>query len=160
MRPTMSRSRLALAALLTHACALTGYDFDDYERATMNGDQREGDGGDGDSAGDESAGDDSETGGAGTEPAGPLVASIFGVGGDDSARAGAANNGSANDGIGGADAAAGQNTGGDRACRPRDCFEQGLPCGLADDACGRPLDCGACFWWFQECRPNRCEIPE
>jgi hypothetical protein len=154
MRALTSRSWLALAALVTHACALTGYDFSDYERATTKDEPRTGAGGDGaggDGTGADSGRGESETAGVGTQPPDPLVASTFGVG-DDSGAAGA----SANNGVGGE--AAGQNT--DGACQPRDCFEQGLSCGPTDDRCGRPLDCGTCFWWFQECRQNRCEIPQ
>ena len=44
-------------------------------------------------------------------------------------------------------------------CAPRGCFELGLACGPASDGCGQPLDCGPCFWWFQECVENRCEVP-
>ena len=44
-------------------------------------------------------------------------------------------------------------------CEPRGCFELGLACGPAYDGCGQPLDCGPCFWWFQECVENRCEVP-
>lgn len=150
MRVRVSRTWLSLTACLTGSCALTGYDFGDYEPAPVNGDQRPGAGGetlDDESLGGRRLRGRSETGGAAGEPAGDgaveLVSSAFGVGGAVAANAGAG---------------AGQNTG--RPCQPRSCFEQGLLCGPALDTCGQPLDCGVCFWWFQECHQNRCEIPE
>lgn len=157
MRAFVSRSWPALAALFINACALAGYDFGDYRGATVNGEASAGAEHDGDTgaSGGESelgtAGRDSGSGNGGgsAEPAGPLVtASTFGVGGE---TAGGDNTGGSTD-AGGAS--------GSGACEPRGCFEQGLVCGPADDGCGRPLDCGGCFWWFQECRQNRCEIPE
>ena len=47
------------------------------------------------------------------------------------------------------------------ACQPLDCLQLQTECGVvADDGCGNPLDCGSCFWWFEECRQNVCEITE
>jgi hypothetical protein len=143
VRAVVARPWLALAALLTSACALTGYDFGDYRGATGNREPSAAAG----------AGGESEAGSGGSEPTGPLVTTAFGVGGESLGTAGAGES------VGGAGTAgAAQNVGG--ACEPRGCFEQGLVCGPADDGCGQPLDCGGCFWWFQQCRQNRCEIPE
>jgi len=29
---------------------------------------------------------------------------------------------------------------------------------VTDDGCGGPLDCGGCFWWFQDCQQNVCQF--
>ena len=33
------------------------------------------------------------------------------------------------------------------SCEPLTCAHQGLDCGLTDDGCGQPLDCGVCGQW-------------
>ncbi|CAN0533235.1 unnamed protein product, partial [Laminaria digitata] len=33
------------------------------------------------------------------------------------------------------------------SCEPLSCAHQGLDCGLTDDGCGQPLDCGVCGQW-------------
>lgn len=142
MRAVVSRPWLAVLGLLPSACALAGYDFGDYERASTNheesttGGVAEAAAGEAGEAGEAAGGQMSAMGGtasAGTGSVGP-VASTFGAGGESTGS----------------------------ACQPQGCFEQQLECGLAPsgDGCGQPLDCGACFWWFQECRQNRCEITE
>lgn len=137
---------LAALGLLTGACALAGYDFSDYERAPVTTST-----GGGDSAG-------SANGIATT--ATPFAS----AGGDTSAAAGQGASGEVTSSTAGAPGASGASGGAGEEptpfCVPRSCFELGLACGPADDGCGQPLDCGACFWWFQECVENRCEIPQ
>jgi hypothetical protein len=58
---------------------------------------------------------------------------------------------------------AGGNPGGEAgaaACQPRGCSILPASCGVLDDGCGTPLDCGQCFWWFEECRQHLCQIPQ
>jgi hypothetical protein len=132
------QSWLALFGLVSSACALAGYDFGDYEQAQVSTD-------DGASAG---------AGGADTTASNPVlpIASTFGVGGETAGE-------TAGESTGG-QGAGGESAGG--ACEPQSCFQQQLECGQVPtgDGCGQPLDCGACFWWFQECRLNRCKIAE
>lgn len=143
MRAVTSHLWFAALGLLTGACALAGYDFGDYERAPAT----------------------TSPGAAGTAGSGSsisITATPFasaagetsaaagqGAGGDDQiSRAGASSE------------AGGPGEGPTPLCVPRGCFELGLACGPAADGCGLPLDCGPCFWWFQECVDNRCKIPE
>ena len=132
-----STSRLWLAALglLTGACALAGYDFGDYERAPVT----------------------TSVGGAataGSANAISITATPFASAGGEAGASGGAT------GASGASGAPGEEP--TPFCEPRSCFALGLACGPAPsgDDCGQPLDCGPCFWWFQECVENRCEIPE
>jgi hypothetical protein len=144
-------SRLCFAALglLTGACALAGYDFGDYERAPAT----------------------TTTGGAdaaGSANGIATTATPFAhAGGDTSTAAGQGAGGEATGRAAGAASATGASGAAGGAaeeptpfCVPRGCFELGLACGPAHDGCGQTLDCGACFWWFQECVENRCEIPQ
>jgi hypothetical protein len=148
MGAATSRLWFAALGLLTGACALAGYDFGDYERAPVAA-----------STGGDSAG--SANGIATT--ATPFAS----AGGNTSTAAGQGAGGDSTvSASGGASASGAPSTsGGAREeptpfCVPRGCFELELACGPADDGCGQPLDCGACFWWFQKCVENRCEIPE
>ncbi|HEX2871547.1 MAG TPA: hypothetical protein VHP33_09830 [Polyangiaceae bacterium] len=144
MLAVTSRLWFAALGLVTGACALAGYDFGDYERAPVT----------------------TSAGGADTAGSGiSLTATPFASGGDDaSSTAGHGAGGDETSGGAGAPGASGASGAFGEAptpvCVPRGCFELGLACGPADDGCGRPLDCGPCFWWFQECVENRCEIPE
>jgi hypothetical protein len=113
---------LVLPALVTSACALAGYDFDDYQRG----------------AADEPTATTYSSGGAADEP----TATTYSSGG--------ASNVSSEAGQSGA--------GG--ACEPRGCSLLPASCGVIDDGCGAPLDCGQCLWWFEECRHQLCEIVE
>ena len=130
MRAVALLPRLALFGLVPSACALAGYDFGDYQRAPINDEPNP--------SGD--AGD-----GGARNNTGPVTATAFGVGGQGTAGDGEANGGERN-----------------TTCAPQTCLDQELECGPSPsgDGCGQPLDCGACFWWFQVCRQNRCEISE
>lgn len=130
MRAATSPLWLAALGLLAGACALAGYDFGDYERAPVAGSVDDSGGG-------------GVTSAAGAGPANDATATAFPAAG-----------GEAGDG------GAGPESTTFGTCEPRGCFELGLACGPAEDSCGQPLDCGPCFWWFQECVENRCEIPE
>jgi hypothetical protein len=114
-------------ALATDACALTGYDFGDYERA-------------GSATNATAAGAAGEAGRANDVT--PFSVGLSGAG----------------------DGGAGGAGDPDAACEPQTCFALGLECGpgpqYGKDGCGAELDCGGCFWWFQECRQNTCVIPE
>lgn len=147
MRAATSRLWLATLGLLTGACALAGYDFGDYERAPVTTSAS--------AAGTSGSANASTltTPSIGGEPSGASGRSTAG-----DAASGTAGEAPAN--AAGAGGAAGAEPTPFGACEPRSCFELGLACGPADDGCGQPLDCGACFWWFQECVENRCEIPE
>jgi hypothetical protein len=59
---------------------------------------------------------------------------------------------------GGAGGARGGGEGEGGSCQPRGCFEAQAMCGRLDDGCGAELDCGQCFWWFEQCLENRCAI--
>jgi hypothetical protein len=133
MAPRRFRTWLVLTGIATSACALTGYDFGDYQRATPSG----------------------SAAGEASEPS----ASTFGIGGETGA-AGASSEtndgGRAGEGSG---AEAGV-PGGGGACEPQGCFDQKVECGVVTDRCGRELDCGGCVWWFLECREHLCQIAE
>jgi hypothetical protein len=134
MAPRGLRNWLLLTGIATSACALTGYDFGDYQRATPSG---------------SAAGDAS----------GPS-ASTFGIGGEPAA-AGASsetNGGRAGESSGAEAGATSPGSGG--ACEPQGCFDQKVECGVVTDRCGRALDCGGCLWWFLECREHLCQIVE
>jgi hypothetical protein len=151
MRAATSRLWFAALGLLTGACALAGYDFGDYERAPVT----------------TSA---SGAGTAGSANGISITATPFAsAAGETSATAGQGAGGDATTSAAGESGAPGvpEATAGSGEeptpfCAPRSCFELGLACGPAPsgDGCGQPLDCGPCFWWFQECVENRCEIPE
>jgi hypothetical protein len=75
-------------------------------------------------------------------------------------KAGAPSDGGSQPEAGGASQSAG-GVGGEAACRPLDCLQLQAECGIiAGDGCGNPLDCGGCFWWFEECSQNVCIIVE
>lgn len=133
------------------ACALAGYDFGDYQRAST-----------GDSGGATSRQTTANTasvagaadGGAGGEasssagapsehPIGPEP-TTFGVGGTPSTEQ------PPEGGAGGSP----------DGCQPASCQDQAAECGSIDDGCGQALDCGGCFWWFLECRENLCQFTE
>jgi hypothetical protein len=157
----MSRQRalvgLCLLGFAATSCALAGYDFGDYQRAT------------------------SSDGGASTRETTASTESVAG-----SAEGGQATGGAPNDpGVGAspsAGATAGQPIGPEPTtfgvggaggtemppeggasgsdCVPRSCEDLALECGHVDDGCGQALDCGGCFWWFLECRQNLCEFTQ
>ena len=126
-------------SLASTACAAIGYDFGDYQQASSSG-------GASTMANPSPVGSDSGAAGEGPSP----------------------NTSTGNGGFGGArDGCEARSEGGAAeapsspdGCVPRDCVEQALECGAADDGCGAPLDCGGCFWWFLECRHNVCEFTE
>jgi len=129
---------VGLLTLATSACALTGYDFGDYERAAVNS---------------APAGAAGAAGAAGE--ANPFSTSLPSSGaGEGGAAVTLPSEGGA--------AAKPPSEGGAGATTRPTCFALGVECGpIPDgDGCGKPLECGACFWWFHECRQNRCVIPE
>jgi len=141
---------LGFSALATSACALTGYDFGDYQPAAPT-------------AGAPAGGDGT------TGKLGP-IATTFGVGGDPDL--GPSSGGRSGDGGEGEDGGSSATEGGAcvtsaagaagdataSACEPLPCADLGEECGLADNGCGATQNCGPCFWWFQECVANVCEI--
>jgi hypothetical protein len=140
-----------LLGLATSACALAGYNFGDYERGEPTA--------------------TSEPTAVGGEPStsvpfdATLTTSIAAGGEKPNDGADARDGAGASATSSGGDAANSADTAG-AACRPQTCLELGLECGDSPSlpsSCGMrgtPLDCGACFWWFQKCRQNRCVIPE
>lgn len=137
---------VGLLALVPSACALAGYDFGDYERAAVN------------SAPAGAAGEANATNPFSTSLSSSGAASE----GEGKGKGGAAPS-LPSEGEGGAGAAPSLPTV-EPTCAPRSCFALGLECGPIPEGegCGQlpPPDCGGCFWWFQECRQNRCVIPE
>lgn len=137
---------LCWLGLVSSACAVIGYDFGDYQRA---------------SSGNSNGGVPSEaaTALAGEAPLSPeptpfgVAGAPFDVGGAPSDIAGAP-------GATEAQALPVGGEGGAAGCVPLGCLEQAVECGPATDGCGRELDCGGCFWWFLECRQNACVIVE
>lgn len=150
---------LCLLGFAATSCALAGYDFGDYQRATN------GDGGSATSrettantesgagsieGGQATGGAPSAPGDAGASPSAGAPAehpigpepTTFGVGGGPGTEAlpegGASSSG----------------------CVPQSCEDLAVECGSVDDGCGQSLDCGGCFWWFLECRQNACEFTE
>jgi hypothetical protein len=163
----MSRQRalvgLCLLGFAATSCALAGYDFGDYQRATTNtggsastrettavtggADGTEGGQAPGSTPGSvgEAGSDASPSAGAPAEhPIGPEP-TTFGVGGGPGTEAPAE---------GGASGASSS------GCAPRTCEDLAVECGGVDDGCGQALDCGGCFWWFLECRENLCQFTE
>lgn len=140
MRAATSRLWPAALGLVAGSCALAGYDFGDYERAPVA------------AAGSAAS--------AGSANAIAITATPFASVGGETSTSGQGNAGQATANSSGAAGAAGEEP--TPLCQPRGCFELGLACGPAphDDGCGQALDCGPCFWWFQECVENRCVIPE
>ena len=129
MLPRALRPWLVLFGLVSSACALTGYDFDQYQPATAGG------------------------GAAAVEPysskpklletAGQPTQLAGGCSGDGGGSA-------AEQGPSGAETEAG--------CEPKSCLDLAVECGVTDDGCGEPLDCGGCFWWFLDCQANVCQF--
>ncbi len=143
MPASATKAWLGLCTLATSACALTGYDFGDYQPvvAAVAGDPAGG-------AAEAPLTDEPAGGGASAGSAGAMgpVATTFGLGGDPF--------------FNGPNGNGGAGPGSPAACEPATCGALGVECGIADNGCGAPQNCGACFWWFQECRQNRCEIAE
>lgn len=46
------------------------------------------------------------------------------------------------------------------SCEPQAsaCLDAQAQCGAIVDACGRTIDCGSCFWWFEQCHYNLCVV--
>jgi hypothetical protein len=130
MLPRALRPWLLLFGLVSSACALTGYDFDQYQPAT---------------AGGGAAAESDNAKPKLTETAGQPSVLAGGNGGERSAGAGAVADGPGAAGAG---------------CEPKSCFDLAVECGATDDGCGGPLDCGGCFWWFQDCQANTCQFTE
>jgi hypothetical protein len=148
------RCWLVLTGVWVSGCALTGYDFGDYQRGAPTKSA----GGEPSiksetALGAESAGGAGNAGGA----AGEASTGDAPAGGQSnpSGQGGTASN------AGQAGAAAdGGLTGTGGACEPQGCLDQAVECGVVTDGCGRALDCGGCLWWFLECRQNLCEFSE
>lgn len=145
---------LFLLGLSTGACALAGYDFGEYEQEPPASGQNP----------EDSAGGAPSPAGIGVDDpigvSGPIVpvapyAAPYGASGDGGEHSsGTAPSDAAGAGAGGA--ATGEAC---PDCKPRGCLElDGQRCGVMDDGCGNTLDCGTCFWSFQECRQNLCQI--
>jgi hypothetical protein len=138
-----------LLGFATSACALTGYGFDDYERGEPT-----------------AASEPTALGGEpNTSVPFDVTLATTAAGGEKPNDGADSRGGAGGDPMGsGSDAAnraAGAGAG--AACRPQTCLELGLECGESPqlpNGCGTPVDCGACFWWFQRCRQNRCVISE
>jgi hypothetical protein len=130
-----------LSGLTTSACALAGYDFDQYRPDSP----------------DAAATTFSSLGGAAEVPLAGAASHAGGAAGEGGAAA-AAEGGSVAGGEGGAAATGEGGTAG--KCEPRGCFTLPASCGVVDDGCGKQLDCGECFWWFEECRQHVCEISQ
>jgi hypothetical protein len=167
MAAERARACLTLLGLLSGACAAFGYDFSDYQ---ANGgsagsagamDEKaaepvvslepEGDGGANGVSSATGAGE-AKSGAAGDE--GGAVLTTFGAGGaplDQPAEP---------RGEGGSDAGGARGEAGARSCEPElfACLDAGAQCGSVEDSCGRALDCGQCFWWFEQCQHNHCVI--
>jgi hypothetical protein len=172
-----TRLGLTLLGLLSGACAAFGYDFGEYQAA-------DGDAGSGGESqtkdnqlkpieviqpSDSEAGASSSSsplcgsaghasqpetiGAAGAEDGSILT--TYAVGG---AAHGVAPEPCGDGGASGACTSASGGAGGEGTCQPRDCSEAQAQCGGLDDGCGNQLDCGACFWWFEQCIDNRCFI--
>jgi hypothetical protein len=151
---------LCLLGFAATSCALAGYDFGDYQRATTT------------SGGSASTRETTAvTGGAddteGGQAAGGTPSSTGNAGGDASPSAGAPAEHPIGPepttfGVGGGPGTEGQPEGGasSSGCVPQSCEGLAVECGSVDDGCGQSLDCGGCFWWFLECRQNLCEFTE
>lgn len=162
VKAAQARLLLALLGLQSAACVALGYDFSDYGAASA------GSGGSSELAPKHVGGTaTSEQGGAGSDDG---SAATTAEGGADTATSGQGGDGSilTTFCVGGGPHAqtplptgqAGQGgSGGSPECVPRDCFEAEAQCGTLENGCGKPLDCGPCFWWFEECALNRCIIP-
>jgi hypothetical protein len=172
MRP---RFGLALLGLLSGACAAFGYDFGEYQAA-------DGDAGTTGSSGESALID------AALEPSVGIEPSSSGGGSSSASMPSSPAHAGEGDGPGGADgsifttygvggaplletpellaeggeAAGGAcgagGEGGAGQCEPRDCFDAQAQCGGLDDGCGHQLDCGPCFWWFEQCIESHCVI--
>ena len=140
-----SATRLLLSsALWCGGCTLLGYDFDRYEPASSSiGETAAGAGGVPELTLTADEPSDSEPGDSAPTTDGE-AASTLGAGGETPVGAGGAPSGGA----------------GPSVCGAFSCSEQGAECGAVIDGCGEPQACGSCFWWFEECRHNRCEIVE
>src|SRR6185503_15241870 len=126
-----NRAWLLACGLVTSACALAGYDFDEYERASV------------DAAG--AFGVAIDAAGAGGAPSAPQIPGPSGAGtGPEPVAQGGAED-EAVSGGGAPDAAEAPTAstfgvGGEpAACVPRTCTEQSAECGMTDDGCGGPL---------------------
>jgi hypothetical protein len=117
---------------LLSSCALFGYDFDAYGPAPT---ARPASGGVNADPSENQAGEGGRR---------ALRPEIAGVGGQAEGELGGADQGG--------ESAAG--------CRALSCEAESKQCGAATDGCGRPLDCGQCFWWFEVCSQNRCIIAQ
>ena len=122
---------LVLFGLASGGCALVGYDFDQYQSQSPTPPIEHAAAGDGGEGGEPPA--TNERGAAGEGGATESPPSLRAPSGGE---------------------------GGAGPCQSRGCFDQQAECGVIDDGCGAPLDCGACLWWFQECRRNLCQLAE
>lgn len=166
------RLGLSLLGLLSGACVAFGYDFGEYQAATgsagespMSGKAR------GPTEGFEP--ENSEGGAACLSPARasptahagqPDVAGAAGAGDDSIFTTYAGGGAPAVDeapgagGVGGTGSAGLGGGGEGGSCEPRSCVDAQAKCGSIDDGCGTQLDCGDCFWWFEQCLENQCAI--
>jgi hypothetical protein len=139
--------------LVASACALVGYDFGEYERDSTTP-RQDAEGGvagatEADATAKENGTVDPIEPMPPVEPLAPFVAP-YAAGGAHDADATPSD-------AAGAGGAAGTET--RAACEPRGCLVlEGQRCGVTDDGCGAPLDCGTCFWPFQECEQSMCRI--
>jgi hypothetical protein len=144
------RTALLTLGLLSGACAAFGYDFDEYQAADAHGS------GGTTTAGARSRSTDLEPDAGGerstkvagiTAAAGATEPEEPAAGGAGAASAGAAGELC----VGGAGAVT-------TSCATTSCSDTGAQCGSRDDGCGKLLDCGPCFWWFETCQDNLCVI--
>jgi hypothetical protein len=165
-----ARLLLSLLGMHSASCVALGYHFDEYGPASAASAGSAGSASNvglghasGGAAGEATAttegGDDitsagHTTGGYGEQGEGPLL-TPFAAGGGPGDQTTLAD-GAGGQGEGGQGGSGGE---GVTECKPRGCWEAEAQCGPLDDGCGEPLDCGPCFWWFEECLQNRCVIP-
>jgi hypothetical protein len=164
----MARLRLGLSllGLLSGACVAFGYDFGEYQAAAgsagaspMSGKEHgptegfEPEGGAGclspaKASPEAHAGQPDMAGAGGARD--DSIFTTYAAGGAPAPEAG---------GPGGAGGISSTGAGGEGgACQPRSCAEAEAKCGSLDDGCGSELDCGGCFWWFEQCLENQCAV--
>jgi hypothetical protein len=164
-----ARACFMVLSLSSGACAALGYDFGDYQAADGSAGAHEESsvlpvvdsvqGGDcgaslvtplASAAAGQAA--DTPTGGA-TGSVDDAVASTLAAGGAPHASP-PESCGEAGEAADGARAAAGAPS----EPQASACLDAQAQCGSITDACGRNIDCGPCFWWFEQCHHNLCVV--
>lgn len=165
-----ARACFMVLSLSSGACAALGYDFGDYEAA-------DGSAGAHDEPSPLPIVDSIERGEGGASPVTPLASAAAGqaaetpTGGaagsvDDAVASTPAAGGAPHDsppescGEAGAAAEGTRASAGAPSCDPQvsACLDAQAQCGAIADSCGRSIDCGPCFWWFEQCHHNLCVV--